>query len=529
MYSVILVDDRIDVIEGISVVIDWKSLGCELAGWALNGRDALQLIDQYKPHIIISDIKMPIMDGLELVETIKAKIPKIRFVILSGYDDFSYVQKAVRFGVDEYLLKPIGAAELSEVIARLVSKLDQDVRIQEQIYSAKKQLILSLPLLRDSFFHKLVSTEKAPPLQEITDQFSFLEIIMPLRQLALVVIELNHHAQLKQECGYNVVDSYMFAIDNIAKESFAATFMCESFRFGTDKVAVLIHMDRIGLNDIEKVTNTLQNFIRQELKLSTFAGASQIFDDITVISSAFVQALEALSFGHDHNSNRLILYDKLPPTPSSHRVQYLGLADQLLQAIRAGQEQEILQLTQRFFETNKNVQLKLLQNAVKEMFLAIRHYLFDSLVGLDLPCDSAFEELPSGSHSVEELHSWLIRQIGYMQEIAASQMLGQSKLYVEQAKAIIKSKYATALSLSVTAGLIGLSPTYLSTIFRENEGVTFTDYMISVRIEKACQLLLTRKYKVNEVARMVGYTDIRHFSELFKKRTGYNPKEYVRG
>lgn len=157
MYRVFLVDDRVDVVEGIMALVPWESLGCVAVGSATNGRDAYERIDAKQPDIIITDIKMPVMDGLQLIELCKEQKQQIRFIVLSGYDDFAFAQKAVRLGVDEYILKPAGVEEISETLKRIVESLDEEREKDASVRSLRRQLNQSLPLLRDEYFRFLVS------------------------------------------------------------------------------------------------------------------------------------------------------------------------------------------------------------------------------------------------------------------------------------------------------------------------------------------------------------------------------------
>ena len=408
MNTILLVDDRKDIIEGMSTIIDWHLLDCELIGSASNGRKALALIAQYHPDIVITDINMPIMDGLELIETVKEKWTDIRFIILTGYDDFAYMQKAIRYGVDEYLLKPVRVEDLQNVIRKLVDILEVERNLRRQNYLEQRQLQQGLPLMQDAFFTQLVEQPNITA-EEAESQFHFLNITLPIKDLVLVGIELSKSFLQDEKLDRETLDIYYFAIENAAKELFSSHFPTASFRYATgtvnEKVYVLLSLDKRSIDDVKSTIDSLKLAMVEGFKTSLMVGHSSVFSDISGISSSFYQC-------------------------------------------------------------NKEI----------------------------------------------EADNWLTG--------------GATAQYIDQVKNYIHSRYHTPLSLTDVSHEIGISSAYLSSIFKEVVGMTFTNYLLDVRIEQAKELLTTRRYKVNEVARKVGYNDIRHFSELFKKKVGVNPKDY---
>ena len=139
MYKVFLVDDRVEIVESIAKTVPWGKFGCEIGGWAVNGKDGYDKIQKLQPNIVITDIKMPVMDGLELIEVSQRMEKQIRFIVLSGYDDFSFAQKAIRLGVDEYLLKPASVEDICEMLQKITKQLDEEREKNARFWIWKKR------------------------------------------------------------------------------------------------------------------------------------------------------------------------------------------------------------------------------------------------------------------------------------------------------------------------------------------------------------------------------------------------------
>ena len=156
LYKIMLVDDEEEVRTSIIKKINWKANGFEVVGDAENGRDALEKIENLEPNVIITDIRMPYMDGLALTESIRQRFPSIKVIIFSGFDDFTYAKEAIRLGVTEYILKPVNVDELTEILKKVRAKLDEEIESARDIDSLRESYKASLPVLREQFLNKLI-------------------------------------------------------------------------------------------------------------------------------------------------------------------------------------------------------------------------------------------------------------------------------------------------------------------------------------------------------------------------------------
>lgn len=193
MYKLVIVDDKVDIIQGIRAIGRWAEYGVEVAGWAYDGQEALKLIEQIRPEIVITDIMMPVMDGLKLIELVRKAYPEIKVIILSGYDEFSYAQQAIKLGAEEYLLKPVEIQQLHQVVYRVKEKLDREALKHEAEKILLERLEQSLPLLRDRFFLSLTEEAAGFNQDELTQRLEFLKVKLPLQNLAALVTEFDRY------------------------------------------------------------------------------------------------------------------------------------------------------------------------------------------------------------------------------------------------------------------------------------------------------------------------------------------------
>lgn len=525
MYRVFLVDDRVDVVEGIMALVPWESLGCVAVGSATNGRDAYERIDAKQPDIIITDIKMPVMDGLQLIELCKEQKQQIRFIVLSGYDDFAFAQKAVRLGVDEYILKPAGVEEISETLKRIVESLDEEREKDASVRSLRRQLNQSLPLLRDEYFRFLVSAGRPAGREEAAERFGFLNIAIATEQLVLALLTPFTE---EGEAAASVYRQRETA--EAAKGILTAYYQCESFCYGADEVALLLqggNQGPVSERHLRLSFEELGERLQRERGIRLCAGISQEMEDITGIGKAFIQARQALSYGMYRGGSPVVFWNEIAAGPVQDRVDYMDIEDRLVHAVRISDTEEIGRLIGLFFDSNQNVAPQQMKSAVREITTIVSHY---ALAGEGLGAARTAEEWQETFkrlHTAGDLKAWMIRLFNDISRTLSDNQGGQLAQYVENVKYVVENNYANNISLAAVSELIGLTPPYLSALFKERTGQTFTEYLVSVRIRKAKELLRTGSFKIYEVAEQVGYADVRYFGEIFKKKTGLTPKEFM--
>lgn len=430
MYNLLIVDDEIEIREGLSAIA-WHTMGVQLLGCAKHGLEALQFISEHPIDIVLTDIRMPFMDGIELMTVLQRKQPFIRVIILSGYSDFEYAQKALKNGAVDYLLKPTQFDILVQTFERLVNKLD--VEKQEEL---RKSVLVRKEMLLSKF----------------------------LREEFLTLLFRNRMSEDDIELG--------------CSES-------EILLDGLEYTVTLIRLDRISLN-VKRVSD-------RELKLITFSLDNILCDIWDVQGSAY-------HLVNKENAEFYLLTSK--SSPKDDFIQVKGQLSKFMGLLKSTLSLSIGKPVQQLTEIWSSAQSakQLLENSSEE--------------------DGNHEY--SAPAQAEELDHTAAKQ-----SLSVSHAKDKKKdsMVVQQAKQFIKQNFHQSITLKQVANEVYVTPGHLSALFRES-GESYLQFLTSQRLHKAIELLADYRFKIYEIAELIGYSDQAYFSEIFKKHTGKTPMEY---
>ncbi|WP_276357456.1 response regulator transcription factor [Cohnella caldifontis] len=533
MYKAIIVDDEAVVRNGLKRTIDWNAHGFELIGDYENGREAWEGIERAKPDLVISDISMPFMDGLELTGLISSQFPYIKVIILTGYDEFEYARQAIRLKVSDFILKPITAGEIRLLLDKVRREMDEEARRHDDISRLKAQLNQSLPLLKERFLERMVVLGMGK--SQIEERFAFFGL-PPIRPGYLVLIaDVDDFGdRMQQGIGdWDGLDAEFlrFAAFNIFGEV-AARESLLLFRTREDRMAALLSgtEDEGALYEkAYRIAEEVKRLIEKYLKFTVSFGVGRACRSTEQLPAAYKSALAALDYRFLLGKNRvhgiLDLEGQSPsPAPSPDWDRRLSAA------VKTGTAEEAARLIEEGV-----AEMKAARIPIDACFLQMQNAVLSLLKTLqELPADAQGDGLDPLTvmdvyrfKTVDEVKEWLqqaVRQI--MSAIAA----GRGHLVAAQmrrAVEYIESHYADEnLSLQDMCRHALMSTSYFSSLFKQHTGETFVEYLTGVRMAKAKELLLHSSLKFYEIAEKVGYADPNYFSFLFKKRTGRSPKEY---
>ncbi len=253
LYTVLMVDDEENVIRAMQKKIDWESIGFRIMGYAHNGIEALDLVDQETPDVVLTDIKMPYMDGLELAHNLKAMYPAVRILIFSGFDEFEYAKEAIRLEVEEYILKPVDADELQRIFVKLKASLDHEMDEKRNVQKLRDYYMESLPLLQENFFASLV--DGSVPEQEITRFLSDYQITMDSPMYTVVVV---HTSTTQLPEGISAV-LLTESVRRLAAEHLAKKWNARMF---THEGNTVILVPCVSQDDVTRITDEAESFCR---------------------------------------------------------------------------------------------------------------------------------------------------------------------------------------------------------------------------------------------------------------------------
>lgn len=525
MYSLLIVDDEKWVRQGLRSTIDWQAEGVEVLGEAEDGEEALKFIQTRTPDIIITDIKMPRMDGLALIETVKNRNMPSKIIIISGYSDFHSAQKAIRCGASDYVLKPIEETQVLDVVRRCVSEIKQENKEQEQIEQMSELIRESLPLARQRYIEMLLRNVSALN-NDWKTLWDRLHIQLNPSRLKVISVKVFDWGSR----GLNEKERYLlrYAIANIAEEigkGMGKTLIISLDHHEDTDLVILQSPFYKNVNATELGMESLIRSCRRYLGIGINIGISQPSEAVN-LHEAFQEAVHAGANAFFGGYGKVYDAGNLKPTNLLNQ-EYKGPSGwdtRFAHALKLGKEAVIGELAD---ELVSHMQM----NSSKYSPYRLRKGLADlfSEIGKKMDAGQAAEQqgakpLQLPYCSLEELKSELLKLINnFRQDYGTS---GNRKRFIELAIQFVEEHYTESITMNSVAEYLYLNPSYFSKIFHEETGETFSKYLIRLRIEKTKNLLKDSTLKIYEVAQKVGYQDFRHFVKLFKDQEGITPAQY---
>lgn len=548
MVKLFLVEDEIVMRDGIKRQINWEKEDIEFVGEASDGELAWPMILETKPDILLTDIKMPFMDGLELSALVRKELPDTAIIILSGYDEFVYAQQAVSLGVTDYLLKPLPPGKLLECIRRVQEKIEQE-RAQPENNAWSEELAREQKdAEKNLLFRALVTNDRS--LKEILAMADHLGIHISARYYSVILMTVRGKEnampseQLRTELAAipEQIPGWIFFDRN--ENGFAMIGTANSEEEVSDTQKELIRC--------------LKECVEKDAEHTWFIGAGRTVGRISDIGKAYNSANKALSSRFITGMNRVVTADEtdsvkrdlsglqVSPLPAEARASEKDAAaldiDQavtndnsrkmLEEYLRTGTLEEAEPFLEGLFqsigEDNLNSYL-LLTYLSMDMYFTMVRFLKDmgrQVNEIDKKCGD-INSLLKGRITAEQARSYLT---SYLKEVIALRDHNTEKRYgkiLRQAVSYIDTHFDQEdISLNRVAQTVGMSPNHFSSIFSQELGTTFIEYLIGKRMERAKELLRTTQLRSSEVAYRVGYRDPHYFSSTFKKIQGMTPREY---
>ncbi|RKP54152.1 response regulator [Cohnella endophytica] len=532
MYKVIIVDDEAVVRVGLKNTIAWNDHGFELIGDYANGREAWEVVEQHKPELVISDISMPFMDGLELAGLISAQYPYIKLIILTGFDEFEYAQQAIRLKVSDFILKPITAKEIRGLLDRVKGEMDEETKHREDLGRLNSQLSQSLPLLKERFLERLVAVGLGRA--EIAERFAYFGL-KPVAPLHLVmVVDIDDFGDRELHSYEHDAEFLRFAAFDIFKETLEYE-QGESMFFRTREekmVAILSGCENEGmLNERAfSLAERVRYHIEKYLKFTVTIGIGSAVEHLEQLPTSYKSALSVLDYRFLLGKNRILSILDLEGKPSFVSPN-LDWDRKLASAIRSGSLQEAFELIE-----NGVVELKTSFTSVEPCFLQLQKVVLTLMNTVqELIVDDKETSLEWQMRLMEiyrfktldEVELWLKDIVRSVVTTVADNRNHFTNMQIHRAVEYIRTNYMNEkMSLQDLCRHVLMSTSYFSLLFKQHTGETFIEYLTGVRIGKAKELLHHTSLKFYEIAEQVGYKDPNYFSILFKKHAGATPKDY---
>lgn len=532
MYKLVIVDDEEEVRKGIIQKIEWNKFNFEIAGEAENGREALDLIEENIPDVVITDITMPLMDGLELAAALKESYPTVKTVILTGFDDFKFAQQAIKYGVADYLLKPVLPKDIEALIEKLKKQIDDEITKKEDIVKLRKHYNESLPVLRDKFLTLLITGR--PDEKEIEKRINSFNLRLDGNTFLIAAANIDANSFMNNVFEENDTELVKFAVLNISQEIIAKHSLGEAFYHDESLVIILGFKDNEKTSLLNKSFSVLEE-IRQSvdkfLKISITIGLGSISNSLVRLRDSYKTALTALDYRLVIGGDKVIFIEDLEPQAADTVVFDEGKEKNLISSIKFGTNIDVTEAVNALFNDISGMkasfteyQLYLIEIAAAISRLT-RDFQLDTgeIFGLG---SSLYEEIFKFK-TVDEICEWVEEICIKLMNHISSKRQNTTEMLLEKARDYIRSNYGDdELSMQKVANHLHISSSYLSMIFKKDAGVTFLKYLVSIRLEAAKELLCNSDLKTAEIAEKIGYPDINYFSYFFKKNYGMSPREY---
>ncbi|WP_138754595.1 response regulator [Paenibacillus sinopodophylli] len=541
MYKLLLVDDEPEVTEGLMIEIDWEACGFTEVRTASNGKEAMELFEKMEPDVLMTDISMPYMNGLELSEWARKAYPITRIVILSGHDEFEYAKQAIHLQVEAYVLKPFSAEQLTDAVVEVARRMDEEREQRSNIELLVEHYRTSLPIVREKFLSSLITRKQ--PYRDIAAKAEKYGMQLEGEAYVVSIIAVNHSdiQDVQNDSKPSVslasstdLDLKLFSVSNIASEIWA--------RHGLGKV--FIHQDHVVLftvsphadqtlmmEDTQAALKEILQSIERFLRFPVMIGVGTYTEALDQLKYAYDSAMVALDYRRIVGSNIIICIDDM-----ENRVHEKLLFDewkeqQLISAVKLGTEKELEEVVDALFDEIARVQAPVHE---------YQHYLLEmvtAIIKLTKVLDTDSDDIIGGGwgilnqyqklNSPQETKVWFGEMCARVRRSIASRRQHTYKQIVEDAISYTKSHYhESELSIAKVCGQLHISAGYFSGLFKKELKLTFGAYLLQLRMEAAKELLRTTELKAFEIAEKVGFADANYFSLSFKKYAGVSAKEY---
>ncbi|GIP49110.1 putative response regulatory protein [compost metagenome] len=527
MIRVLIVDDEILVRIGLKTIIPWEENGFELIGEAANGEEALRLLRDTPCDIVLTDIRMPGCDGLQLMEEIRRLSPQTRCLILSNHNDFEYVQKALRLGAADYILKL--TMEPSELLQKLNS-MKETIRQEAEKFLEASRLQVKVSRYgkeaKEKRLRELLVKRQGTraEVEEIMQEFGLRAYTPPI---LVINLRLDQYPKVLEQNNFRSEHLLHYTVANVLGEVFKKYSDGELIDMGGGLFTILT--DRYQ----EVLIRDMQDAVATFLKLSVSVGVSSPFEDILDLHHAYDQAEKALGFRFYTGPEALVYFDRIDYAEPDE-IPAPWLQEQWERLLDIRDESALLAYLDGWYRIVL-AGPKPPPDVERENWVHWIHLMdgFARRLGGDLYSAPLHEEMYP-YHAVRSLETlediylwcrgWMPVYLEYVKSLSHQQVRPEIQVVLET----IGKQFNQPLKVSELAKAVGFTENYLSILFKKETGHTIMDHLTRIRMDRARELLKDQTYKIYEISEMVGYGDSNYFSKQFKRMEGVYPLEFRR-
>lgn len=531
LYRIILVDDEEEVRKAIIRKMDWKSLGFEVVGDAENGEDALEKIEQLEPDVVMTDIRMPYMDGLTLTGKIRQKYPSMKVLIFSGFDDFEYAQQAIKLNVTEYILKPVNGEELAEILTRVHENLDEEIEQRRNIDLLRESYQSSLPILRELFLNDLV--RGIVPAGQIQEKLSEYNVdLFGVRKWLTALIHVEQEELVSHQALAAHKELIPISVRNLVEDSLKPFFRFIIFN-ATAGITLIAAIEETNTQtDLISQLGDICKECRRVLEVPVTIAVGHSCRNLAELPCAYQSAVDALGYKAIVGTGGTIYINDVEPVSRGKLQLEQKDEAELSAAIKFGTRESIQTVIHEMVGRMDGAKVHARQYQAYKMSMVnciiqlIQQY--DLNLG-ELLDHERYVEILADAERREEFEDWYLEVALQMNEQMNKARDNTTRKVILEAKQYIQDHYQDpTLSMEMICRELHMSPAYFSTLFRRETGQTCVAYLTEVRLNRAVELLNETKDKTYVIAQKVGYQEQNYFSYVFKKKFGVSPTKFRR-
>ena len=533
--KVFLVEDEMVIRRGIKNSIDWEKEGYIFCGEASDGELAYPMIIKEKPDILITDIRMPFMDGLELCKLVKKELPNIKILILSGYDEFDYAKEAIRLGVTEYLLKPISSGKLLEALNGVSESIRREKEDKDLVRKYMEEMRENTEHEKQKFFEQMIAGNLSMADALETGEKYEMNLSARMYNLLLFRFTLGEENRKSGE----LLGEAEYAIEKLTER---LEYVFE-FQRGVEGWAFLLMADNEEQMSerVKELSKDLEEIMKNYSTIAYFGGIGQPVARLRELEESFREAERALAARFTMELNQIISVEDIRMAQNVDTLDDIEITSfgeiektrtMLEKFLNNGAEDEIDEFVDVYINELSEENLKsvlIRQYIIMDAYIVMMSFC-EKFEGIEGEMQAQSEELKNSMKTIQTLEEiknyirMLLKKIIGVRDTISGRRYSD---IIEIAKDQIRKTYMSdEISLNTIAAEVGMSPSYFSSIFSKEMGKTFVEYLTEIRMDRAKELLMCSSMKTSEIGYEVGYKDPHYFSYIFKKTQNCTPKEF---
>ncbi|RAV18901.1 response regulator [Paenibacillus contaminans] len=531
MYTMLIVDDNPNDRSGITELIDWEEEFIEVVGTAINGEDGFHKAIALKPDLVLTDVSMPIQNGIEMTEMIKQELPDTQFIFMSCFDDVEYLQSAINLDVCAYVLKPIVIPELVKAVGKMRKLKEVDMKREKHEAELVALVEQSLPLLQEQFLKELFYSS-AWDGNELAARMKYLKMDLECEQYCVFCVQIDnygiHYTNESMDQRHLLIYRLQKCVQEAITNPHDSCFLASQ---GYDRIVGIKKYSKSdisgNLDDITECANHCMELANQRLGLHVTIGISGLSDNLNDVAEQYGRAEYAVKSKIYSSGNRIIFHSEVYEPDHQVHYNYKNMYDELRNVVMGCDEASKL----KFMETYLSQEAKFTENYIKSISYTIVNILHTILVENGKRFGDIFEDDFTIWRNLSLIETFADIKQFIMNTIHSvcdclNKYNGKRNSIVDDIKAVIDEKYAEIENVNQIVEKMFISASHANLVFKQVTGSTIFDWVTAKRMEIAKQMLLNPYVKIYEIPEKIGYKTGAHFRSVFKGYTGTTPKQY---